>query len=135
MSLSFHSTKLYAIQIIHLYYMHYIKLFTSVLGYLIYRPAIRAAVGSKFLFPFPLHDQTCESVITAFKQGWIYRGHGVPQMIPTEHGSKLDGAEFRTFVRFWMSLRSKPHLITRSETAWPNVIRFRQASYTLPAFR
>ena len=47
----------------------------------------------------PLHDQTCESVIRAFEQGWIYRGHGVPQMILTDQGSQLDGTEFRTFCK------------------------------------
>ena len=47
----------------------------------------------------PLHDQTCESVIRAFEQGWIYRGHGVLQMILTDQGSQLDAEELRTFCR------------------------------------
>ena len=37
----------------------------------------------------PLRDQTTEGVITAFEQGWIYRGYGVPEILVQikEHSS------------------------------------------------
>ena len=47
----------------------------------------------------PLHDQTYKSVVTAFEQGWIYQDYGVQEIIVTDHGSQLDGEEFRVFCR------------------------------------
>ena len=45
----------------------------------------------------PLHDQSYDSVRRAFEQGWIYQGHGVPEVVLTDQGSQLDGKDFREF--------------------------------------
>ena len=47
----------------------------------------------------PLHDQTYQSVVKAFEQGWVYRGHGVPEIVLTDQGSQLDGEDFRGFCK------------------------------------
>ena len=47
----------------------------------------------------PLHDQSAESVIAAFEQGWVYAGHGVPEIVITDQGSQLDGSAFRNFCK------------------------------------
>ena len=47
----------------------------------------------------PLHDQTVDSIIVAFQQGWIYRGHGVPELVVTDQGAQLDGEQFREFCK------------------------------------
>ena len=39
----------------------------------------------------PLRDQSYPSVVGAFEQGWVYRGHGVPDIVLTDQGSQLDG--------------------------------------------
>ena len=46
-----------------------------------------------------LHVQMYQSVAEAFEQGWIYRGHGIPDIILTDQGSQLDGDDFRGFCR------------------------------------
>ena len=45
----------------------------------------------------PLHNQSAESVVAAFERGWVYRGHGTPEIVITDQGSQLDGSEFRKF--------------------------------------
>ena len=47
----------------------------------------------------PLHDQTYQSVVKAFEHGWVYRGHGIPDIILTDQGSQLDGEDFRGFCK------------------------------------
>ena len=47
----------------------------------------------------PLHDQSAKSVIAAFEQGWVYAGHGVPEIVIIEQFSQLDGSPFRNFCR------------------------------------
>ena len=46
---------------------------------------------TRYIELVPLHNQTVDSVIAAFEQGWIYRGHGVPEVIITDQGAQLDG--------------------------------------------
>ena len=37
----------------------------------------------------PLKDQHAKRLVKAFEQGWIYRGHGVPQSILSDQGQKV----------------------------------------------
>ena len=39
-----------------------------------------------------LKDQTARSVVTAFLEGWVYRGHGVPAVMITDQGRNVDGS-------------------------------------------
>ena len=43
----------------------------------------------------PLKDQKAESLIKAFEDGWIYRGHGVPNGMLTDQAHNVDGFEVR----------------------------------------
>ena len=45
----------------------------------------------------PLRDQEAGTILEAFQQGWIYRGHGMSAIIPTDQGSNVDGCTFRDF--------------------------------------
>ena len=45
----------------------------------------------------PLKDQETETLLTAFQQGWVYRGHGMPAIVLTDQGSNIDGNTFREF--------------------------------------
>ena len=45
----------------------------------------------------PLRDQEANTLLDAFQQGWVYRGHGMPAIILTDKGANLDGRVFREF--------------------------------------
>ena len=45
----------------------------------------------------PLRDQEANSILAAFQQGWLYRGHGMPSIILTDRGANIDGRAFREF--------------------------------------
>ena len=45
----------------------------------------------------PLRDQEASTLLDAFQQGWVYRGHGMPAIILTDKGANLDGRVFREF--------------------------------------
>ena len=45
----------------------------------------------------PLHDQEASTILAAFQQGWVYRGHGMPSIVLTDRGANLDGKTFRGF--------------------------------------
>ena len=45
----------------------------------------------------PLRDQEASSILAAFQQGWVYRGHGMPSIILTDKGANIDGRAFREF--------------------------------------
>ena len=45
----------------------------------------------------PLRDQEADTLLAAFQQGWVYRGHGMPSIILTDKGANLDGRVFREF--------------------------------------
>ena len=47
----------------------------------------------------PLRDQEANSIIEAFEQGWIYRGHGMPSIVLTDKGANLDSQIFREFCQ------------------------------------
>ena len=46
---------------------------------------------SHYVEAVPLKDQTAKSVVKAFLQGWVYRGHGVPRVVLTDQGKNVDG--------------------------------------------
>ena len=54
---------------------------------------------SRYIEIQPLRNQEAESLVSAFEQGWIYRGHGVPVKILSDQGSSIDGRKFREFCR------------------------------------
>ena len=47
----------------------------------------------------PLKDQEASSILGAFEQGWIYRCHGMPRIVPTDKGANMDGSTFRKFCQ------------------------------------
>ena len=50
---------------------------------------------SHYIWAVALKDQTARSIVNAFKEGWVYRGHGVPRVIITEEGKNVDGLAVR----------------------------------------
>ena len=54
---------------------------------------------TRYIELYPLADQEASSLVKAFEQGWIYRGHGVPVKILSDQGSSIDGVKFREFCR------------------------------------
>ena len=50
---------------------------------------------TRYVGLFPLADQEASSLVKAFEQGWIYRGHGVPTRILSDQGSNIDREKFR----------------------------------------
>ena len=52
---------------------------------------------TRYIELYPLTDQEARSLVKAFEQGWIYRGHGVPVKILSDQGSSIDGEKFREF--------------------------------------
>ena len=47
----------------------------------------------------PLRDQTAESIAEAFRVGWIFRGHGIPDVLLTDQGKNVDGHEIRDLCK------------------------------------
>ena len=45
----------------------------------------------------PLRDQEASSILAAFQQGWVYRGHGMPSIVFTDRRANIDGQVFREF--------------------------------------
>ena len=41
-------------------------------------------VVTRYIAAVPLKDQKAQSLIRAFEDGWIYRGHGVPRVLLTD---------------------------------------------------
>ena len=37
------------------------------------------------------------SILAAFQQGWVYRGHGMPYIVLSDRGANIDGQAFREF--------------------------------------
>ena len=54
---------------------------------------------TRYVELFPLADQEASSLVKAFEQGWIYRGHGVRTRILSDQGSSIDGEKLREFCR------------------------------------
>ena len=54
---------------------------------------------SRYVELEPLKDQEASSLLRAFEQGWVYRGHGMPSIILTDKGTNVDGQVFREFCR------------------------------------
>ena len=46
---------------------------------------------SHYVEAIPLKDQTATSIVNAFMEGWVYRGHGVPIIMLTYQGKNVDG--------------------------------------------
>ena len=46
---------------------------------------------SHYIEAVPLKDQTAKSIVNAFLEGWVYRGHGVPRVVLTDQGKNVDG--------------------------------------------
>ena len=46
---------------------------------------------SHYIEAVPLKDQTAKSIVNAFLEGWVYRGHGVPKVVLTDQGKNVDG--------------------------------------------
>ena len=38
-----------------------------------------------------MKDQTAKSIVNAFLEGWVYRGHGVPRVALTDQGKNVYG--------------------------------------------
>ena len=53
-------------------------------------------VFTRYIEAVPLKDQKAQSLIRAFEDGWIYRGHGVPRALLTDQAHNVDGSEVRT---------------------------------------
>ena len=45
----------------------------------------------------PLRDQEAGTLLDAFLQRWVYRGHGMPTITLTDKGANLDGRVFQEF--------------------------------------
>ena len=43
--------------------------------------------------------QTANTIIGAFEENWIFRGHGVPDIVLSDQGPSVDGQEFRKFCK------------------------------------
>ena len=50
---------------------------------------------TRYIELYPLADREAGSLVKAFEQGWIYRGHGVPVKSLSDQGSSIDGDKFR----------------------------------------
>ena len=46
---------------------------------------------SHYVEAIPLKAQTITSIVNAFMVGWVYRGHGVPNIMLTYQGKIVDG--------------------------------------------
>ena len=46
---------------------------------------------SHYAEAIPLKGQTATSIVNAFMEGWVYRGYGVPNIMLTDQGKKVDG--------------------------------------------
>ena len=54
----------------------------------------QAKLCNLFSYPVeavPLKDQTARSITQAFLEGWVYRGHRVPNILVTDQGKNVDG--------------------------------------------
>ena len=54
---------------------------------------------SRYVELIPLRDQTAESIAEAFLVGWIFRGHGIPDVLLTDQGKNVDGHEIRDLCK------------------------------------
>ena len=54
---------------------------------------------SRYVEIIPLQDQTAESITQAFKVGWVFRGHGIPEVLLTDQGKNVDGHEVREMCK------------------------------------
>ena len=54
---------------------------------------------SRYVELQPLKDQEASSVLKAFEQGWVYRGHGMPSIVLTDKGANVAGQLVREFCR------------------------------------
>ena len=45
----------------------------------------------------PLKDHEATTLLAAFQQGWVYRGHGIPSVILNDKGANVDGQVLREF--------------------------------------
>ena len=46
-----------------------------------------------------MRDQTAATVIRACEESWIFRRHGVPDVVLSDQGPSVDGLEFRKFCK------------------------------------
>ena len=46
---------------------------------------------SHYVEAISLKDQTATSIVNAFMEGWVYRGHGVSNIMLTDQGNNVDG--------------------------------------------
>ena len=72
---------------------------------------------SRYIQVQPLKDQEASSLIKAFEQGWIYKGHGVPFRILSDQGSSIDGEKFRKSCRS-LGVEKKRTTPYHPETDW-----------------
>ena len=61
--------------------------------------ALIVDLSGRYVEIVPLEDQTATSNVQAFKWSWIFRGHGVPDVLLTDQGRNVDGEEIRTLCR------------------------------------
>ena len=54
---------------------------------------------SRYVEKIPLQDQMAESITQAFKVGWVFRGHGIPEVLLTDQGKNVDGHEVREMFK------------------------------------
>ena len=54
---------------------------------------------TRYVEVVPLKDQEAGSLLEAFEQGWVYRGHGMPRYLLTDQGTNIDGQGFREFCK------------------------------------
>ena len=52
-------------------------------------------IFSRYVEALPLRDQTASSLVNEFKNGWVYRGRGVPRVLLSDQAKNIDGAEIR----------------------------------------
>ena len=54
---------------------------------------------TRYVEILPLKDQEAGTLLDAFEQGWVYRGHGMPKFLLTDRGANIDGQTFRDFCQ------------------------------------
>ena len=44
-----------------------------------------------------MKDQRAATIVKAFEEAWVYKGHGVPKVVLSDQGPNVDGETFRRF--------------------------------------
>ena len=77
-----------------------------------------------------MKDQRAETLVKAFEEAWIYRGHGIPKVILSNHGANVDGETFH-----WTPIRKEQQLTGLSRMGCRREIFDGQAGHPMPAAR